>query len=259
MKRMDERDGTPRHSWQAGAGKGGRAPKLRVIFVEDEDELRELLVAILTRFGHDARGAGDGVALDRLLADYPADVIVLDLNLPGEDGISIARRLRAGSNCGIIMTTSRGQLTERLEGFECGADIYYTKPIEPVELNAAIENLARRVMSPPSPEENEAWQFDPKLAELTTPRGVKVRLSARECIVMELLLASPGETVPRLELFAALGHRDDVHSDSSVETLFSRLRSKVGSLDPLSKLPIRARHSLGYAFLGAARAGGSSP
>ncbi|MEI6874952.1 MAG: response regulator transcription factor, partial [Spirochaetota bacterium] len=182
--------------------RSGPAPKLRVIFVEDEEELREVLVAVHSRFGHDARGCGDGASLDRLLADYPADVIVLDLNLPGEDGISISRRIRAGSNCGIIMMTSRGQLTERLKGFECGADIYFVKPIEPVELNAAIESLARRLV-PTSTQAKAAWHFDPRLSELTTPRGIEIELTAQECTVMKLLLASPGQTVHRLDIFSA--------------------------------------------------------
>ena len=218
---------------------------LRVIIVEDDEGLRTVLVKILSSLGHDVRGVGDGTSLDAAMADYPADVVVLDLNLPGEDGVHIAQRLRATNRCGIIMTTSRALVDQRLEGFSSGADLYFVKPIEPMELHAALLNLGRRLT--PS---DSSWRFDPLHSVLTTPRNISINLTSQECIVLKLLVAAPGQTVPRAEIFSALGHPDDEYGRKRLETLLSRLRSKAHSHDPGSELPLRARHSIGYAFLG---------
>ncbi|MBV5328257.1 MAG: response regulator transcription factor [Chlorobium sp.] len=223
-------------------------PPLRIIIVEDQEELRTVLKAVLSRLGHDVRGAGDGAALDLALSEYPADVVVLDLNLPGEDGVSIALRLRQTNKCGIIMTTSRGLANERINGFENGADLYLVKPVDPMELHAALLNLGRRLRVVPD-NEHATWSFDPQLSVMRTPLGISVNLTAQENIVMQLLLATPGETVLRPTIFSALGHFDDEYASKRIETLLSRLRSKVRVHDPNTELPIRARHGMGYAFL----------
>jgi DNA-binding response OmpR family regulator len=230
---------------------GHQAPQMRIALVEDQEELRNVLEAILSRLGHDVRSAGDGLALDRVLADFPADVVVLDLNLPGEDGVAIAQRLRQSKNhCGIIMTTSRALANERINGFENGADLYFVKPIDPMELHAALLNLGRRLKSSAASLET-FWRFDLKLSALRTPQGIRIHLTAQECTVMRLLVARSGETVSRSEIFSALGHYDDEYASKRLETLLSRLRSKVRMLDPEVELPIRARHGRGYAFLAA--------
>jgi len=224
--------------------------KLRVIIVEDEVELRSVLVEILSRLGLDVRGVGDGASLDSALADYSTDIVVLDLNLPGEDGVDIAQRLRRTCNCGIVMTTSRAQISERVAGFQRGADLYFVKPIDPMELYAALLSLGRRLMGiPPGQPGNAFWRFNPRHSVLMTPGEISINLSARESIVMRLLLAVPGATVSRSGIFSALGDPDDEYADKRLETLLSRLRSKVHTLDPEAELPIRARHCMGYAFL----------
>lgn len=207
-----------------------------------------MLVTILSRLGHDVRGAGDGASLDRAMAEYTADVIVLDLNLPGEDGVEIAQRLRQTCNCGIIMTTSRALVQERVSGFQNGADLYFVKPIDPMELHASLLNLGRRLLLP-TPPGKSAWHFDSQLSVLRTPCNITINLTSQENIVMRLMFSLPGENIPRSEIFTALGHPDDEYGSKRVETLFSRLRSKVRNLDPCSVLPIRARHGIGYAFL----------
>ena len=222
--------------------------KLRIIVVEDEEDSRTVLVTILSRFGHDVRGVVDGVSLDRALADYPADVVVLDLNLPGEDGVDIAKRLRRTINCGIVMTTARGQVNERVSGFQSGADLYFPKPFDPLELHASILSLGRRLTSSTTTDKS-VWHFDPQLSVMFTPRGVSINLTAQESVVIGLLLAVPGKNVSRLEIFSALGHPDDEYASKRLEVLLSRLRLKVRSLDPESELPIRARISKAYAFL----------
>ena len=142
------------------------------------------------------------------------------------------------------MTTSRDQINERVKGFHSGADLYFVKPIDPMELNAALLNLGRRLM--PS---QASWRFDPLLSVITTPRNISVNLTAHECTILRLLFAEPGETVAITEIFTALGHPDDRYGSKRVATLLSRLRSKILSLDPESEPPIRSRHAMGYAFL----------
>ena len=222
--------------------------KLRIIIVEDDEELRLVLVTVFSRLGHDVRGAGDGARLDFALADYLADVVVLDLNLPGEDGVDIAQRLRRTHQCGIIMMTDRALVQERVAGFESGADLYFVKPINPLELHAALLNLGRRLRPALSPC-GAAWHFELQRSVVQSPRGINISLTAQESIVMQLLFAVLGKTVSRPDIFFALGHPDDEHGSKRLETLLSRLRSKVHHLDPESELPIRARHSQGYAFL----------
>lgn len=218
---------------------------LRIIVVEDNHELRDILVAGLRHFGHRPLGVGDGRALDEALADSPADIVVLDLGLPGEDGIAIARRLRQDCSCGIVMVTARGRLDERVAGRETGADLYFVKPVDIRELNAALINLAQRLSNKPHP----VWRFVAQTSTLLTPRGVPVLLTAQECILMQTLVETQGANVSRKAIFRALNQPDDIYADKRLEALVSRLRGKVKSADAASELPVRARHNLGYAFL----------
>lgn len=124
---------------------------LNVVVVEDHDDLREITVAALAAMGHRARGADCAEALDEALSAERADLLVLDLNLPGEDGIEIARRMRAAyPGIGIIMLTARDAPSEVLVGYDSGADIYLTKPTSAEELGAAIRALGRRMRPPPA-------------------------------------------------------------------------------------------------------------
>lgn len=218
---------------------------LDVIVVEDDPELRDILVSGLRFFGHRVRGAGCGKALDAELATSPADVVILDLGLPDEDGIEIARRLRRDHPCGIVMTTARGKLDERVCGLESGADLYFVKPVDIRELDAALLSLSRRIAVP----SRAAWRFEPLTSRLVTPLGAEVFLTAHECILIRRLLDTPGENVSRGEIFKALKQPDDLYADKRLETMISRLRAKVRATDPESELPVRARHNLGYAFL----------
>ncbi|MDD2364636.1 MAG: response regulator transcription factor [Desulfuromonadaceae bacterium] len=222
--------------------------KLRIIIVEDEEDLLNVLVEILLRLGLDVRGVSDGTSLDLALADYPADIVVLDLNLPGEDGVDIALRLRQKHHCGIIMTSSRAMVNERVKGFESGADLYFVKPINPIELHAALLNLGRRLKQTDSPVK-APWCYESSASVLRTPNGVSINLTANECTAIKLLFAAPGETISTISLLYALGYPDDQYGLQRLKTLFSRLRSKIHDLDPESELPVRARHSQGYSYL----------
>lgn len=218
---------------------------LRIVVVEDNSELRDILVTGLRFWGHQVRGVQDGPGLDEALQEYPADMVILDLGLPGEDGIAIARRIRTKCACGIVMATARGSLEERVLGRETGADLYFVKPVDLVELNAALKNLALRLFGISRP----TWRFTAITSTLTTPQKIEIPLTAQECILIQKLVETPGHNVSRRDIFTALNQLDDIYADKRLETLISRLRTKVRAADPACELPVRARHNLGYAFL----------
>ena len=124
------------------------AHPVRVIVVDDEPDLREMIAAYLGKHGFVVAGAGDARELDALLNNGAPDLVILDVNLPGEDGFAIARRLRAHSDVPIIMLTGAGDTVDRVVGLELGADDYVTKPFDPRELRARIHSVLRRVRRP---------------------------------------------------------------------------------------------------------------
>jgi DNA-binding response OmpR family regulator len=218
---------------------------VNIIVVEDNLELQDILVTGLRYFGHDVRGVNDGIGLDKALVEITADIVILDLGLPGEDGLSIAARLRKICSCGIVMVTARGRIDERVQGLESGADLYFVKPVDIRELEAAIKNLHRRI----SPWKPMLWRFNAITSMLSTPNGFDMLLTAQECILMKTLLEIPGRNIARRDIFLALNQPDDLYADKRLEAMISRLRSKLKACDPSQELPVRARHNLGYAFL----------
>jgi DNA-binding response OmpR family regulator len=218
---------------------------LRVIIVEDEPKLLENLVIGLTHHGFEVTGVVDGSSLDAALALKPADVIVLDLGLPGEDGIEIAKRVRESASIGLIMVTARGLIEDRIIGFESGADVYFVKPVDIIELAAAIKSLGRRV-APPC---QSKWQIEMESSSLLTPEGIRIRLNAQEAVMLQLFLTRVGKDVARPELLKILNLPNEISFYPRLDVLISRLRTKVLKQAPLSPLPIQTRYSRGYAFL----------
>jgi two-component system OmpR family response regulator len=242
----------------------------RIAVVEDEAPLRADLVEYLSACGHDVIGCGDGKELDRALDERPVEIIILDINLPGEGGFSIAGRLRSHSDVGIIMLTARGLNVDRVVGLEVGADVYMVKPVELRELEAQVRTLARRMRaaqaaspaaesrpvqdtSPPqaaSPAPQSApteWIYDQLTWTLITPGGKSIKLTGNERVFVSLLVTRPGEPVSRDEIFRALGKRGWDPADRSVDSMVRRLRAK-GDQAFGHPLPIESVHSIGYAF-----------
>ncbi|BAI75755.1 DNA-binding two-component response regulator (plasmid) [Azospirillum sp. B510] len=243
----------------------------RVIVVEDESDLRDDLVEYLDRCGFDVRGASRGAELDRLLEECQADVIVLDINLPDEDGFSVARRVRARSPAAIIMLTARSGLIDRVIGLELGADVYLVKPVDFREVEAQIKALVRRmqkgagpqVTAEPSfavvgavavpvalsPDARKAWVFDDIEWRIQPPTGGAVPLTATEYKFLSLLVTAPGEPVSRQDISVALTGRDWDPYSRSIDSLVRRLRIKVEERSGCA-LPVQAVHGVGYAFVG---------
>ncbi|MCA1909895.1 MAG: response regulator transcription factor [Magnetospirillum sp.] len=230
----------------------------RIAVVEDEASLRADVVEYLTACGHAVVGCEDGVALDRALAERPADLVILDINLPGEDGFSIAKRLRDGSDVGIIMLTARGVNVDRVVGLEIGADVYLVKPVELRELEAQVRSLSRRLTGVAaaaasavdvgaSGDTSSHWVYDQLAWALVSPDGGTAKLTANERVFVSLLVERPGEPVSRAAIFKALGKREWDAGDRSVDSMVRRLRAK-GAEALGRELPIEAVHGTGYAF-----------
>ena len=254
---------------------GARGVVARIIVVEDEADLREDLVEYLDRCGFEVLGASRGAELDRLLEAGPADVIVLDINLPDEDGFSVARRVRASSSAAIIMLTARSGLIDRVIGLELGADVYLVKPVDFREVEAQIKALMRRMQkggagqpaAEPSmgamgtmgtavpgsvhapADSRKVWVFDDIEWRIQPPTGAAVPLTATEFKFLSLLVTAPGEAVSRQDISIALTGRDWDPYSRSIDSLVRRLRIKVEERSGCA-LPVQAVHGVGYAFVG---------
>ncbi|WP_142848655.1 response regulator transcription factor [Telmatospirillum sp. J64-1] len=233
----------------------------RILVVEDEMTLRQDLIEHLTDCGHEVDGAGSGPEMDCLLEKKIWDLVLLDVNLPGEDGFRIAARLRRQSQIGIIMMTARGLTVDRVVGLEMGADAYMVKPVDLRELQAQVGTLLRRLgndaplprppaqvaTSVPDFAERTTWIFDAVGWTLQGPSGACVTLTATEKTFLSLLAARPGTPVSRNDIFAALGKRHWSPGDRSIDSLVRRLRSKVEKELGIP-LPVQSVHGIGYAF-----------
>ena len=241
----------------------------RIAVVEDEAPLRTDLVEYLSACGHDVVGCADGKDLERSLDSRIIDIIILDVNLPGEGGFSIAGRLRSHSEIGIVMLTARGLNVDRVVGLEVGADVYMVKPVELRELEAQVRTLARRMRASPATMPADAmdlplgepsaaaasappteWIYDQLTWTLISPEGKAIKLTGNERVFVSLLVTRPGEPVSRDEIFRALGKRGWDPADRSVDSMVRRLRAK--GEDAFGRvLPIESVHSIGYAFAAA--------
>ena len=208
----------------------------RCIVVDDDPDVRRDLAAYLGGFGLAATALADGAALRRHLSAHAADVVVLDLMLPGEDGLSLLRWLQAEHPAlPVLMLTARGDATSRVVGLELGADDYIAKPFEPRELVARLQAVLRRAAKGRSADGEpgrvvrfEGWRLDRVLRELRSADDVVLPLSSAEFRLLAVFVERPGRVLSRerlLELTRAAGV--DV-SDRSIDLAVSRLRAKLG-------------------------------
>jgi DNA-binding response OmpR family regulator len=198
-----------------------------LILVEDNETLRDELALYLSEEGFAVRGVDCGDGLNEALAAQGADILILDLNLPEEDGISITTRIRRMMpDMGIIILTARVRSIDRMEGYAAGADVYLTKPTRPQELAAVIRNLFGRLKPAPGATQ---WELDVAGLTLRTPEGVLLRLTGSEArLLKELALC--GQYMDHAALVARLGDEQlsEKINKARIEVLISRLRSKLG-------------------------------
>lgn len=228
---------------------------VQVLIVDDEAELRALLQRYLGENGYAVRAAADARSMDQILARERIDAIVLDLVMPGEDGLAICRRLRAaGDDTPIIMLTARGDPVDRILGIEMGADDYLAKPFTPRELLARLNAIVRRARragtrsAPGGKFRFGPFELDSQTMRLTRndPQGERqVELSSREYALIAWLAAHVGRPQSRARIIDGAFGRDAEVTDRAVDVQITRLRKALGE-DPDSPRWIRTVWGVGY-------------
>lgn len=208
----------------------------RILLVDDDRDIRTLLGEQLTQAGFEVETAGDGGRMREIMATWTPDLVLLDLNLPREDGLKLCRDIRAVSATPIIMLTARGEAVDRILGLEMGADDYLTKPFEPRELIARIRNVLRRTQSLPANlaplEARRAaindWRLDMEQRLLNDPDGRVVMLSGAEFRLLKVLVDYANRVLSREQLINLGAVRQEDVLDRAVDIQVSRLRQKFG-------------------------------
>jgi len=230
--------------------------KTRILVVDDDLRMRDLLVRYLGGEGYEVKAAADAAAMDKLLARERYDLVVLDLMLPGEDGLAVCRRLRAqGAAPAIVMRTAKGDDVDRIVGLEMGADDYLPKPFNPRELLARINAVLRRKAPagpPGAPAEGGTFQFGEfslNLSTRTLTRGGKpVQLTTGEFSVLKVLVQHPRQPLSRDKLMELARGREYEVFDRSIDVQISRLR-KIVEDDPSHPKHIQTVWGFGYVFV----------
>jgi two-component system phosphate regulon response regulator OmpR len=229
----------------------------RILVIEDDPEIRHLLRDYLQRQGFRVDIGDGGAALDRFRTTLgEPDLVVLDIMLPGEDGLSICRRLRASSRVPILMLTAKGEDIDRILGLEMGADDYLAKPFNPRELVARIQAVLRRqarAQTPGAPSAEPARvAFGPFTLDLATRsltrEGEPVALTTGEFALLKVLALHPSQPMSRDKLMELARGRELEHSDRSIDVQVSRLRKLLGE-DPQSPRYIQTVWGFGYVFV----------
>jgi DNA-binding response OmpR family regulator len=234
----------------------------RVLVVDDEPGVRGMLVDYLGKSGYSVDGCASGVELDVALSSRPADVVVLDISMPGEDGVSIARRLRGAGSAGIIMLTALDDLVDRVVGLELGADDYMTKPFDLRELRARIGAVLRR--SGPCASEDHAGDavgatrsrlvsfgkvhLDLDEHCLVDCAGTRQPLTAMEFDLLEAFADNPNRVMSRDRLLNVAHNRRQEPFDRAIDIRVARLRKKI-EVDPAKPRVIKTVQSVGYIYV----------
>jgi len=232
-----------------------------ILIVDDHREIRDLVSRALAKEGFRVSAAADGQAMRKTLADSRIDLIVLDLMLPGEDGLSLCRSIRSESSIPIIMLTAKGDEIDRVIGLEMGADDYLPKPFGSRELIARIKAVLRRsqdkVAAPgidrrPGHYQFDRWRLDTGARELVREDGVTVPLSTGEYDLLIVFVERPQRVLNRDQLLDLARGRSSSSLDRSIDTQVSRLRKKL-ELDPGDPKLIKTVWGGGYMFTPAVR------
>ena len=225
-----------------------------ILVVDDDREIRNLLTDFLGANSFRAHAAADGPTMWSMLEEHPIDLIVLDLNLPGEDGLALCRKLRTRSTTPVIMLTARGEPIDRILGLEMGADDYLAKPFEPRELIARIKSVLRRTHAlPPNMENPEThknyhfagWVLDMVARHLVSPQGTLVMLSGAEFRLLKVFLEHANRVLSRDQLMNLAKGRDAEPFDRAIDLQVSRLRQKLGD-DAKSPTLLKTVRNEGY-------------
>ena len=224
----------------------------QVLVVDDDAGIRDLLADYLAKQGLVVATARDGKEMDERLAGFRPDLVVMDLMLPGEDGLALTRRLKAARDVPVIMLSARGEDIDRIVGLEVGADDYLAKPFNPRELLARIRAVMRRGHAGAKPEAaNEAFRFGPFALDLASQSlsrdGEDMPLTQAEFTLLKLFIEHPNRALSRDQIMDWLKGFDRDPFDRSIDVRVTRLRKKLED-DPANPVYIRTVWGQGYLF-----------
>ena len=228
--------------------------KKRILWVEDDADTARMLTDVLKENSFDPSFVGSATEMDKVLNQDSVDLVVLDVMLPGEDGLSICRRLRATSSIPIIMVTARGEDIDRILGLEIGADDYVSKPFNSRELIARIRALLRRTESAPTLARFRArqlkfadWSIDPTARQLHDPGGIRIALTSVEFDLLLVFCRNPGRILAREQLIELVHGGVAGPIERSIDVHISRIRQKIEA-DPRDPSIIKTVRLGGYVF-----------
>ena len=227
--------------------------KARIVVCDDDPDLRDLLVDLLSREGYEVEAAEDGIALRRIVPKFRPDLVVCDQMMPGEDGLSLTRWMRGEGHCAVLMLTAMGSTTDRIVGLEMGADDYLAKPFEPAELRARIKAVLRRSMDaglalngrPQSRIRLGKGVVDLDQRCLFGEDGVKVALTSMEFDLLRTLIVNARRVLTRDQLLEMAHHQRWDPFDRSIDIRIARLRKKI-EFDPAKPAVLKTVRGEGY-------------
>jgi two-component system, OmpR family, response regulator ResD len=220
-----------------------------ILVVDDEPTITDVVSRYLERAGYSTRIAGDGADALRIAGESRPDLVVLDLMMPGMDGLEVMRRLREHERVSVILLTAKGEHTDRIIGLRLGADDYVVKPFSPAELVARVDAVLRRVDNSPQPEEPiafEDFELDP-VARRVTVRGEEAQLTVREYDLLLHFVRHPGQVFSRDQLMDAVWQYSFYTDTSTVTVHVRRLRAKIEA-DPSNPRWLQTVWGVGYRF-----------
>ena len=236
-----------------GVGRDVSGQRRRILIVDDEETTREVVGQYLELEGYSVMQAASGLEALRVVAETPPDLIVLDLSLPGIDGLEVCRRVRATGAIPILMLTARAEDADKLEGFGVGADDYLTKPFNARELVARVQAIMRRLeaISAPAMVFDGALRFGsltirPQTREVERD-GAPITLTTKEFDLLHFLAAHPRQVFTRDQLLLHVWNYDNFGEDSTVTVHIRRLREKI-ELEPARPRYLRTVWGIGYKF-----------
>jgi DNA-binding response OmpR family regulator len=231
-----------------------------VLVVDDEPAIGDLIVSYLTRHGMRVSVAADGSQMQRIMADDKVDLVLLDLGLPGEDGLSLTRRIRAHSNVGVIIVTGSGESVDRIVSLELGADDFVSKPFDLRELLARIRSVLRRTgaaAAPPGAQATPApptggvtfagWHLDTQSRRLFAADGSEVMLTTGEYDLLKVFTDNANKVLSRDRLLQETRNRDAAPFDRAIDMQIARLRRKIEP-DADNPVLIKSVRGAGYIF-----------
>jgi two-component system phosphate regulon response regulator OmpR len=226
----------------------------RVLVVDDDPSVRQMLAEYLSTHGYEVAQAASGEAMRAELARAVPAVVLLDVGLPGEDGLTLARYLRERHDVGIIMVTGQGDVVDRVAGLEVGADDYIAKPFDPRELRARLKSVLRRLEKKESSAKPEprvgigSCFLDLKARTLSDAKGREIPITSMEFDLLKALVEHPNQVLSRDQLLSMTRNREWEPFDRSIDIRITRLRRKVED-DPARPRVIKTVRGAGYMYI----------